>query len=80
MKHQLAINTPNAGLVVMLPRDESTNVRCIYFGTDDPQLANTAAQYLLMEGFVEYAGGHLDDLLENPDWQTRYHELKDAIA
>jgi hypothetical protein len=80
MKHQLAINTPQAGLVVMLPREGSSFIRCIYFGTEDPQAANTAAQYLLMEGFIEYAGGHLDELLETPDWQTQYSELKDAIA
>jgi hypothetical protein len=60
MKHPLIIKTPQAGHVLLVPREDSRNVRLTYLETDDPLKRSLAAQYLVREGFVAYAAGRLE--------------------
>jgi len=60
MKHPLIIKTPQAGHVLLLPREDSRNVRLTYLENDNPLKRSLAAQYLVREGFVAYATGQLE--------------------
>jgi hypothetical protein len=62
MKTQLTIETPNAGVVRVLP-DSSPETRSVvlHFLSDVTMTQRTAAaQYLFDEGFIEFADGQID--------------------
>jgi hypothetical protein len=61
MKTQLSINTPNAGIVRVLP-DCSQVDGCVmleYLGDATIAQRTAAAHYLFDEGFIEFADGKL---------------------